>query len=149
MSLLDTSPATVALTLTLVLGSAPARAEDPRQLAKLPEPAMETLRLEMRDNLAALQEIVSLTIAGKVKEAGVVAETKLGLTTMGRHRSKPLEARPGPHMPPAMHDLGRQGHQDASAFAAVAATGDREKALAALPNLSRTCVSCHLAFRIR
>lgn len=126
-----------------------AQSADARQLAALPAPAVETLRAEMRDNLVTLNQIVSLVISGKVKEAGEVAEQKLGTGAMGQHRNKPLEARPGPHMPAAMHELGRAQHKAASAFAAIAATGDREKALAALPTLTNACVSCHLAWRIR
>lgn len=135
--------------LVVVLSSSSVLAQDARQLVKLPGPAEETLRQEMRDNLVALNEILTLTVSGKVKEAGLVAEKKLGTSVMGQHRDKPLEARPGPHMPAAMHDVARQGHQTASAFAAIAATGNREKALAALPSLNNACVGCHLAFRVR
>ena len=139
-----------ALTSALVLlFSVAAHAGDARQLAKLPAPAEATLREEMLDNLVTLNEILGLVVAGKVKEAGEVAEKKLGTSTMGRHRNKPFEARPGPHMPPAMHELAMKGHQAATAFAAVAATGDREKTLAALPTLNSACVSCHLAYRVR
>lgn len=134
---------------TVMSLSAFAQPVDVRQLVTMPEPAVATLRAEMRDNLVTLNEIVTLVVAGKVKEAGVVAEKKLGTGVMGQHRDKPIEARPGAHMPPAMHDLGRNQHKAASAFAAVAATGDREKTLAALPTLNASCVSCHLAFRVR
>ena len=48
-----------------------------------------------------------------------------------------------------MHALGIDGHKTASAFAAIAATGDREKALAALPTLSAACLGCHFSYRIR
>jgi hypothetical protein len=123
--------------------------EDARQLATLPPPAQEALREEMRDNLVALNEILSLMAAGKVSEAGEVAESKLGRSAMGKHRSKPMDARPGPHMPPAMHGLGMDGHQAVSEFAAVAKTGDRDKALALLPNLTSGCVACHFSYRIR
>ena len=37
---------------------------------------------------------------------------------MGKHRDKPFEARPGPHMPPAMHGIGMDGHKAACALAA-------------------------------
>lgn len=134
---------------SLVSGLAFAQPVDTRQLVQMPEPAVATLRAEMRDNLATLNEVLTLVIAGKVKEAGVVAEKKLGTGAMGQHRDKPVEARPGAHMPAAMHDLGRSQHKAASAFAAIAATGDREKTLAALPTLNASCVSCHLAFRVR
>lgn len=135
--------------LVVVLSGLAAHAQDARQLAPLPAPAEETLRAEMRDNLVALNEILGLVVAGKVKEAGAVAEKKLGTSTMGRHRGKPLDARPGPHMPAAMHELAMNGHRAATAFAAIAATGDREKTLAALPSLNSACVSCHLAYRVR
>jgi len=124
-------------------------AEDTRQLAKLPEPAQESLRQEMLDNLVAVNEVLSLMAAGKVKEAGEVAERELGMSAMGKHRSKPFDARPGPHMPPAMHGIGMDGHKAASEFAAAAKTGDRDKALALLPNLTAACVGCHFSYRTR
>jgi hypothetical protein len=126
-----------------------ALAEDARQLAKLPEPAQESLRQEMLDNLVAVNEVLSLMAAGKVKEAGEAAEAKLGMSAMGKHRNKPFDARPGPHMPPAMHGIGMDGHKAVSEFATVAKTGDRDKALALLPNLTAACVSCHFSYRTR
>lgn len=126
-----------------------ALAEDTRQLAKLPEPAQESLRQEMLDNLVAVNEVLSLMAAGKVKEAGEAAEARLGMSAMGKHRSKPFDARPGPHMPPAMHGIGMDGHKAVSEFAAVAKTGDRDKALALLPNLTAACVGCHFSYRTR
>ncbi len=138
------------LASTVTVGSAwPALADDARQLARLPPPAQEALRQEMLDNLLAVNEILSLMAAGKVREAGEVAESKLGRSAMGKHRDKPFEARPGPHMPPAMHGVGMDGHQAASEFAAAAKTGDRDKALALLPNLTSACVACHFSYRTR
>lgn len=138
------------LASTVTVGSAgPALADDARQLARLPPPAQEALRQEMLDNLLAVNEILSLMAAGKVREAGEVAESKLGRSAMGKHRDKPFEARPGPHMPPAMHGIGMDGHQAASEFAAAAKTGDRDKALALLPNLTSACVACHFSYRTR
>lgn len=131
------------------LAGAAAQAEDTRQLASLPAPAQEVLRQEMRDNLVTLNEILALVAASKVAEAGDVAEKRLGVSAMGKHRSQPFEARPGPHMPPAMHALGMDGHRAASEFAKIAGSGDREAALAALPKLTGACVACHASWRIR
>ena len=133
--------------IALLAGNA--LAEDSRQLAPLPPPAQEALREEMRGNLLAINEILSLMAAGKVKEAGQLAETSLGQSAMGRHRGKPLDARPGAHMPPAMHEIGLDGHRAASEFARVAATGDRDKAIAELPKLTGACVACHYSWRTR
>ena len=124
-------------------------AEDRRQLATLPPAAQESLRQEMLDNLLAVNEVLTLMAAGKTKEAGEAAEAKLGVSAMGKHRSKPFDARPGPHMPPAMHGIGIDGHKAASEFATVAKTGDRDKALALLPNLTGACVACHFSYRTR
>ena len=126
-----------------------ALAEDTRQLAALPPAAQESLREEMLGNLLAVNEILTLMAAGKVKEAGQLAETSLGQSAMGKHRDKPFNARPGPHMPPAMHSLGNDGHLAASEFAKAAASGDRDKALALLPKLTGGCVACHYSWRTR
>ena len=129
--------------------SAAAMAEDASQLVTLPPAAQESLRQEMLDNLVAVNEVLALMAEGKVKEAGAAAEAKLGMSAMGKHRSKPFDARPGPHMPPAMHGIGMDGHKAVSEFAAVAKTGDRDKALALLPNLTSACVGCHFSYRTR
>lgn len=139
---------TTLLVTALLLGGQ-ALAEDNRRLAPLPPAAEESLREEMRGNLLAINEILALMAAGKVKEAGQLAETSLGQSAMGKHRDKPLEARPGPHMPREMHQIGIDGHRTASEFAKVAATGDREKALAELPKLTAACVACHYSWRTR
>ncbi|MBM3391141.1 MAG: cytochrome C [Betaproteobacteria bacterium] len=136
------------LPLVLLL-ALPAAAEDTRQLAKLTPQAQEVLRQEMFDNLVALNEILSLVAENKLKEAGEVAESKLGKRAMGKHARLPFEARPGPQMPPEMHDLGRNGHFAASEFAAAAAGGNRARALALLPNLTANCVACHASYRTR
>jgi hypothetical protein len=136
------------LTLALLL-ALPAAAEDTRQLVKLTPQAQEVLRREMLDNLIALNEILSLLADNKLKEASEAAESKLGKGAMGRNARLPFEARPGPQMPPEMHTLGRNGHFAASEFAAAAAGGDRERALALLPNLTANCVACHASYRTR
>ncbi|MBK7954771.1 MAG: cytochrome c [Candidatus Accumulibacter sp.] len=134
--------------LAVLAGTAHA-AEDARQLVPMPAAAEASLRAEMRANLLALNEILGLVAGGKPGEAGAVAERELGVSAMGKQRSQPFDARPGPHMPAAMHRIGMQGHQAASEFARIAAGGDREKTIAALPSLTAACVGCHYAYRIR
>ena len=124
-------------------------AEDHRQLATLPPAAQEALREEMLGNMLAINEILTLMAAGKLKEAGQAAESSLGQSAMGKHRDKPFEARPGPHMPPAMHGIGMDGHRAASEFAKAAIGGDRELALSLLPKLTGACVACHYSWRTR
>ena len=137
------------LLLLATLLATPALAEDTRLLAPLPPAAQETLRQEMLDNLLALNEILSLMAENKVREAGEVAETRLGRGAMGKNARLPYDARPGPQMPQAMHSLGMEGHRTASEFARAAATGDRDKAMAMLPGLTGSCVACHATYRTR
>ena len=137
------------LVFALVFASTAAFGEDTRQLVQLPPAAQETLRQEMLDNLLALNEVLTFVAAGKIVEAGEAAEQKLGVSAMGKHRGKPVDARPGPHMPEEMHNLGRKGHMAASEFALAARAGERERALALLPNLTSACVACHYAYRTR
>lgn len=127
----------------------PAMAEDTRQFAQLTPQAQETLRMEMLDNLLALNEILTLMAANQVKEAGQVAEARLGKGAMGKNARLPFEARPGPQMPPEMHNLGRNSHFAASDFARAAASGDRDQAMARLPALTSACVACHASYRTR
>ena len=138
-----------AFLLLAALIALPAADEDTRQHATLPAPAQETLRQEMLDNLFALNEIVTLLAENKVKEAGEVAENKLGRGVMGRHMQLPFEARPGPNMPPEMHRLGMDGHFADSDFAKAAASGKRDAAMKKLPALMGSCVACHASYRIR
>lgn len=137
------------LLLLLSILALPALAEDTRQLAKLTPEARETLRQEMFDNLLALNNILTMLAANQVKEAGEVAEKELGRGAMGKNRHLPFEARPGPQMPNDMHQLAISGHLTASEFATAAASGDREKALAALPAITGTCIACHASYRTR
>lgn len=135
--------------LSIFAASMATAADDSRQQVSLPAAAEANLRAEMRANLVALNEILNLIAAGRITEAGASAERNLGYTAMGKYRQEPFDARPGPHMPPAMHAIGLDGHRTASDFARIAATGDREPVLKALPSLTTACVNCHHAYRIR
>ncbi|MFA7293359.1 MAG: cytochrome C [Rhodocyclaceae bacterium] len=128
---------------------AQAQTEDARELVKMSPAAEANLRSEMRGNLRALNDILTLLAEGKLAEVATVAEKELGVSAMGKHRTQPMDARPGPQMPPAMHGIGMEGHKAASEFARIAATGDRNKTMAALPSLTSGCVTCHYSYRIR
>lgn len=137
------------LPLIATLLALPVAAEDTRQFVQLAPPAQETLRLEMLDNLLALNEILALLADDKIKEAGALAEERLGRGAMGKNARLPFDARPGPQMPRAMHDIGRAGHDAASAFAQAASGGDRRAALEKLPAIMNACIGCHASYRTR
>jgi len=125
-------------------------AEDTRQFVAMPASAQTVLRAEMLDMLAATHEIVELLATGKVKEAGAVAESRIGNGAKNlRHAGMTPAEMPGRHMPEAMRKLAWGMHDAGSAFALVAQTGDAAKTLVALPTLTAACISCHAAYRTR
>jgi hypothetical protein len=156
----------LAALLLAAAASAPTLAEDTRQLVKMPEPAQQTMRQAMVDNVGALSSIIGLLADNKVKEAGVLAESSFGMSTMGRHMGMAGPGAgggmgsgmgagmgggmgPGRYMPEGMRSVAISLHQNASNFAKVAEGGDRDKALAALQTVTSTCYACHASYRIR
>lgn len=135
--------------LLAVLCSTQVLAEDSRQMVAMPAPAQAAIREEMRDFTVALNQVIGSLAEGKLVEAADTADQKLGVGAMGRHRGAPMDAMPGRFMPQEMHAQGRSLHFAATDFAKAARTGDAGKALAALPNVTATCVSCHMTYRIR
>ena len=138
------------LPLMLAVALPVSAAEDARQFVQMPQGAQVVLRAEMLDMLVATHEIVDLLANGKVKEAGNVAETRIGNGARNaRHVGMSPADMPGRHMPEGMRKLAWGMHDAGSEFAAVAQTGDAAKALATLPKLTAQCVSCHAAYRTR
>lgn len=133
----------------LVCAPAVFAAEDGRSFVPMTPAAQATLRDEMLGNLRAINELIALLADGKLAEAAQVADTELGFGAMGRNRTLPMDARPGPQMPPEMHRLGIEGHQAANRFAEAAKAGDQALALRRLGELTTSCVACHHAWRTR
>jgi hypothetical protein len=122
-------------------------AEDTRQLIQMPAEARTEMRAEMLDFQSALHQIVDALASGKSAEAADIAETKIGVSAMGRHRNSPPNARPGMFMPADMHAIARNMHFAASEFAKTARTGDLAKSLVALQPVMGACVACHRSYR--
>lgn len=125
-------------------------AEDHRQFVQMSPAAQLQLRTEMVDMMAALNEIIGLLAEGQAKEAGEVAENRIGNGARGsRHVGMKPGQMPGRFMTEAMRQLAWGMHDAGSEFAEVAKAGDAAKALAALPKITAMCVSCHAAYRTR
>lgn len=123
--------------------------EDQRQLVTLPAPAQAAQRADMLDHLAALNEILGYAAEAKWLDAAETAEKRMGESTMGKYRMALRGQGPGRFMPDAMRHLGWNMHGAATQFAKVAKEGDSAKSLAALQQLTATCVACHMSFRTR
>ena len=136
-----------------VATEAPAATDSPaskhRQLVDMPEQARDLMRDDMLNHLSALNEIIGLLGENNLDEAAAVAESRLGKSSMGKHRGTNMGMGPGRFMTPEMRSLGHGMHAAATEFAEVAKKGDVKNAYAALQNITSGCVGCHYSFRIR
>ena len=128
-------------------GAAPG--SDGRELVQMPDDLVRPMLANMRDHLAALQEIQSAIAQDKLDEAASIAEARLGMSSLTLHGAHDV----APFMPAGMQDAGTGMHRAASRFAIAvkdaAVTGDSKPALAALAAVTAQCVACHAGYRIR
>ena len=106
----------------------------------------------MRDHLAALNEIIGDVADGKFDEAARVSEKRLGISSLGLHGA----AHMAPFMPKPMQDIGTGMHRAASRLAivlqdtSVSPTFDTMRDVSrALHGVTATCAACHASYRIR
>ena len=122
---------------------------DERLLVSFPEPMRLHTISNMRDHLAALQEIDDALSRNDFDRASSVAEQRLGLSSLESHGA----AHMAPLMPQGMQDIGSAMHRSASRFAVAAqsasVSNDVRPALAALSSVMQQCVACHAAYRLR
>jgi hypothetical protein len=124
-------------------------APDTRQFVKFPAPLVTHTLANMRDHLLALQEIQSHLGEGHTDVAGRIAETRLGMSSLGLHGA----AHVSKYMPQGMQDAGTAMHRAASQFATIAqdagVTGDMKPVFAGLADITAQCVGCHAGYRIK
>ena len=131
--------------LSLINTGTSAVAEDARQTVELPEMMQQHMMTNMRDHLAAINEILEQMADGSYDEAAETAESRLGMSSMGSHGA----GRMAKHMPEGMRSLGRSMHGAASRFALKAEEGEPLAAYKALTEVTSACVACHAGYRIR
>lgn len=143
----------IALALALAVLPAqaqpPAALQDARQLVEMPDLPRALMRTDMQDHLMALNEIIGHLAENKLASAGETAEKRMGTSTMGKHAGIARGQGPGRFMPDTMRQMGGNMHDAASEFARLAKTGDQARSLAALQQLTASCVACHMSFRTR
>ena len=130
-------------------GHAPDAAADGRQAVEFPEPMRTHTLANMRDHLASLQEIQQALADGAPDRAAEIAETRLGMSSLGLHGAHDVAK----FMPEGMQAIGTEMHKSASRFAVEAAnsgaTGNVKPPLAALAGVTKQCVACHAGYRMK
>lgn len=119
--------------------------QDFRLLVKMPLRMQEHMLGNMRDHLAAVNDILALMAAGELDEAARTSESRLGMSSLNTHGAAHMEK----WMPAQMQQLGTRMHRAASRFALRAQEGDPLPAYRALGEVTSACVACHAGYRIR
>ena len=119
--------------------------DDARQLVKFPAMMQEHMLSNMRDHLAAINEILNYMGEGHLDKAADVAESRLGISSLDKHGAGHM----GKFMPEGMQQAGTTMHKAATAFALKAQEGDALPAYRALTKVTSSCVACHAGYRIR
>lgn len=131
---------------TLVAAAFTADAEtDSRALVTLPAPMQEHMLGNMRDHLQTLDRINRALAEGRWSDAATVAEQRLGVSSLAAHGAEHM----APFMPKPMQAIGTAMHRAATEFAVHATEGDLRQSVRQLAEVTRQCVACHVAYRIR
>lgn len=120
---------------------------DHRQLVSMPDETIQLMRKDMLDHLSALNEIIGLLAGNNLEAAADVAETRMGKSSMGKHRATGMG--PGRYMPLEMRNIGWGMHESATELSQAAREGDLKGAYSALQKVTTSCVACHYSYRTR
>lgn len=123
----------------------PAIANDSRVLVELPQIMQEHMMSNMRDHLAAVNEILIYLGNGELDKAAETAEYRLGMSSLESHGASHMAK----FMPEEMRQAGTTMHKAASRFALTAQEGDVLQTYKALSNITSACVACHSGYRIK
>lgn len=130
--------------MAVILPSAGA-AEDAREKVGFPEMMKQHQLSNMRDHLAALNEILALLAKSELDKAADIAESRLGMTSLVSHNALHM----APYMPKGMQAIGTEMHHAASRFSMAAHEGDLPRTLESLSKVTQQCVACHSTYRVQ
>jgi hypothetical protein len=119
--------------------------KDARRLVELPEMMQQHMMSNMRDHLAAVNDIIMNLATGQLDQAAEIAETRLGMSSLESHGASRMSR----FMPEGMRQAGTRMHRAASRFALVAQEGEVLPSYGALSEITSACVACHSGYRIR
>ena len=119
-------------------------AGDSRIAVEMPAMMQQHMLSNMRDHLAALNEILVHLDNDELDKAAETAEYRLGMSSLNDHGASHMSK----FMPEGMRHAGTSMHKAASRFALKAQEGDALSAYQALSDITSACVACHSSCRI-
>ena len=131
--------------LLLTVPVSVAAVEDNRTYVELPEMMQQHMMANMRDHLAALNEILKLLSNRELEKAADTAEYRLGMSSLESHGASHMAK----FMPKGMREAGTKMHKAASRFALKAQEGELLPAYNALSDITSACVACHSGYKIK
>lgn len=118
---------------------------DPRILVELPQMMQRHMLSNMRDHLAAVNDILVHLGNGELDKAAETAEYRLGMSSLESHGASHMAK----FMPEGMRQAGTTMHKAASRFALTAQEGALLPAYQALSDITSACVACHSVYRVK
>ena len=118
---------------------------DARALVELPQMMQQHMMSNMRDHLAAINEILVFLGNGELDKAAETAEYRLGMSSLESHGASHMAR----FMPEGMRQAGTSMHRAASRFALKAQEGEVLPAYKALSEITSACVACHSGYRVK
>ena len=118
---------------------------DTRILVELPEMMQQHMLSNMRDHLAAINEILGYLNNDELDKAAETAEYRLGMSSLKAHGATHMAK----FMPEGMRHAGTSMHKAASRFALKAQEGEALSAYQALSDITSACVACHSGYKIK
>jgi hypothetical protein len=131
--------------LTSIPATNSGAADDTRLLVELPEMMQQHMLSNMRDHLAAINEILAYLNNDELEKAAETAEYRLGMSSLESHGASHIAK----FMPEGMRQAGTAMHKAASRFALKAQEGEALPAFQALAEITSACVACHSGYRVK
>jgi len=135
----------VLVVLFSILSVNSATSDDTRVLVELPEMMQKHMLSNMRDHLAAINEILVYLASEDLDKAADTAEHRLGMSSLKSHGASHMAN----FMPEGMRQAGTTMHKAASRFALKAQEGDALAAYNSLNAVTSACVACHSGYKIK
>ena len=111
----------------------------------MPQKMQQHMMSNMRDHLAAINEILINLSNDELDKAAEIAEYRLGMSSLESHGASHMAK----FMPEGMRQAGTAMHRAASRFALKAQEGDVLPAYKALADITSACVTCHSAYKVK